>query len=158
MKKFYLLLIVLISFSKTYGQEAPIQESYVSKTYVKIDDGWTVINFSKMIDVYSSSLGQLKISNAEFLTELSGGKANMLEDSAYITAEFSSQVETKNKTDKNGLVNLTYEGKLIFKTREGIYTPNVVVVFIIHKADIVGLKILNKDNRKEMAVDLVIKG
>lgn len=155
MKKLY-LLIVLLCLCKTYGQE-PIQEAFVTKTYVNVDEEWTVINFSKIIDVWSNRAGQLKISNAEFLKELSGGKANMLENSAYVTAEFDSQIQTKTKTDKNGLVNVTYEGKLVFKTHDGAYAPNAVVVFIIYNADVVGLKILNKENRKEMAVDLEVK-
>jgi hypothetical protein len=156
MKKLYLLIVLLLCLCKTYGQE-PIQEAYVSKTYINVDDEWSVINFSKIIDISSNRTGQLKISNAEFLTELSGGKAIMLENSAYSTAEFGSQVQIKSKTDKNGLLNLTYEGKLTFKTREGVYVPNVVIVFIINQADVIGLKILNKENRKEMAVDLVVK-
>lgn len=156
MKKLFLLLVLLLCLCKTYGQE-PIQEAYVTRTYVNVDEEWSEINFSAMVNIYSNRTGQLKISNAEFLKELSGGKANMLENSAYITAEFASQTLTKNKTDKNGLVNLTYEGKLIFKTREGSYAPNTTVTFIINNADIVGLKILNKENRKEMAVDLEVK-
>ena len=110
-----------------------------------------------MVDISSNRNGQLKISNAEFLKDLSGGKANMLENSAYITAEFTSQIQTKSRTDKNGLVNLTYEGKLVFKTHDGAYAPTAVVVFIINQTDVVGLKILNKENSKEMAVDLEIK-
>jgi hypothetical protein len=156
MKKIYLLIVFLLCLSKSFGQE-PIQEAFVTKTYVNVDDAWSVITFSRIIEVYSNRLGQLKISNAEFLKELSGGKANMLEDSAYITAVFDSQVQTKNKTDKNGLVNLTYEGKLIFKTIDGSYSPNAVITFIINRADVIGLKILNKENRKEMAVDLEVK-
>ncbi|HSD08217.1 hypothetical protein [Flavobacterium sp.] len=156
MKNFYLLIVVLLCLCKTYGQE-PIQEAFVKKTYVNVDEEWSEINFSKIVDVFSNRAGQLKISNAEFLTELSGGKAKMLDNSAYITAEFTGQVQTKNKTDKKGLVNLTYEGKLVFKTIEGSYAPNAVIVFIINQADIIGLKILNKDNHKEMAVDLELK-
>ncbi len=155
MKKIY-LLITLLCLCKTFGQE-PIQEAYVTKTYVNVDDEWAVINFSKMVDISSNRNGQLKISNAEFLKDLSGGKANMLENSAYITAEFTSQIQTKSRTDKNGLVNLTYEGKLVFKTHDGAYAPTAVVVFIINQTDVVGLKILNKENSKEMAVDLEIK-
>lgn len=157
MKKVYLLTVLLLCLCKTYGQE-PMQEAYVKKTYVNVDEAWSEINFSAMVDVFSNRAGQLKISNAEFLTELSGGKAKMLENSAYITAEFTSQTLKKNKTDKKGLLNLTYEGKLVFKTRDGAYAPNAEVVFIINQADVIGLKILNKENRKEMAVDLEIKG
>lgn len=156
MKKHYLVIVLLLSLFKTYSQE-PIQEAFVTRTYVNIEDNWTEINFNRMVDVFSTRLGQLKISNAEFLKELSGGKANMLENSAYVTAEFTSQVQTKSKTDKNGLLNLTYEGKLVFKTHDGTYAPNAVIVFIINHADIIGLKILNKENSKEMAVGLEIK-
>ncbi|REG92941.1 hypothetical protein [Flavobacterium aquicola] len=156
MKKHYLLIVLLLCLCKTYGQE-PIQEAFVTRTYVNVDDAWSEINFSRMIDIYSNRTGQLKISNAEFLKELSNGKANMLENSAYITAEFTSQVQTKTKTDKNGLLNLTYEGKLVFKTHDGTYAPTAVIVFIINQADVIGLKILNKENRKEMAVDLEVK-
>ncbi len=157
MKKLYLLIVLIVCISKTYAQQIPIQEAYVTKCYIKTEEQWEVITFSRIIDIASNRNGQLKISNAEFLKELSASKAIMLENSAYITAEFSSQVLTKNKIDKKGLENLTYEGKLIFKTREGSYTPNVVIVFIINKADIIGLKILNKENGKEMAVDLELK-
>jgi len=156
MKNFYLLIVVLLGLCKTYGQE-PIQEAFVKKTYVNVDEEWSEINFSRIVDVFSNRAGQLKISNAEFLTELSGGKAKMLDNSAYVTAEFTGQVQTKNKTDKKGLVNLTYEGKLVFKTLEGSYAPNAVIVFIINQADVIGLKILNKENHKEMAVDLEVK-
>lgn len=155
MKKIY-LLITLLFLCNIYAQE-PIQEAYVKKTYVNIDEEWNEINFSKIIDVSSNRTGQLKISNAEFLTELSGGKANMLDNSAYVTAEFSSQVQTKSKTDNKGLLSVTYEGKLVFKTHDGAYAPNAVIVFIINNADVIGLRILNKENRKEMAVDLEIK-
>jgi len=157
MKKLYFLLILFLCLCKSYGQ-LPIQEAYVSKTYVTVDEEWKEINFSAMVDIFSNRTGLLKISNAEFLTELSGGKAIMLPNSAYVTAELTSQTLIKSKTDKKGLENLTYEGKLVFKTRDGSYAPNVVVVFIINQADIIGLKILNKENHKEMAVNLEIKG
>lgn len=158
MKKLYLLIILLICINTTYAQQLPIQEAFVTKTYVKADEGWSEVTFSRIIDVSSNRAGQLKISNAEFLTELSGGKAVMLADSAYTSAEFTYQTQTKSKTDKNGLETLTYEGKLVFKTHDGSYAPNAVVVFIINRADVIGLRILNKENRKEMAVDLEIKG
>ena len=112
MKKLFLLLVLFLCLYKTYGQE-PIQEAFVTRTFVNVDEEWSEINFSAMVNIFSNRTGQLKISNAEFLKELSSGKANMLENSAYITAEFASQTLTKNKTDKNGFVNLTYEGKLI---------------------------------------------
>jgi hypothetical protein len=156
MKKRYLIIILFLCFYKNYGQE-PIQESFVSKTLSNVDEEWSELNFSTMVNVASNSKGQLKITNAEFLKDLSGGKANMLEGSAYNSAEFSSQTLTKEKTEKNGLVNLTYEGKLIFKTQSGVYAPSVKIIFIINRADIIGLRVFNNENRKEYLLNLEIK-
>jgi hypothetical protein len=156
MKKQYLLIILFLCFYKNYGQE-PIQESYVSKTLVNVDEEWSELNFSNMVNVASNRKGQLKITNAEFLTDLSGGKAKMLEGSAYNSAEFSSQALTKEKIEKNGLVNLTFEGKLIFKTHDGVYAPSSKIIFIVNQADIIGLRILNNENKKEYVLNLEIK-
>jgi hypothetical protein len=156
MKKQYLLIILFLCFSKNYGQE-PIQEAYVSKTLAYVEEEWTELNFSSMVDVSSNRQGQLKIANAEFLTELSAGKAKMLAKSAYITAVLDAQTLTKTKTEKNGLVSLTYEGKLVFKTFEGSYAPPVKITFIVNQADIIGLKIHNNENNTDYALDLTIK-
>ncbi|HEU4790124.1 MAG TPA: hypothetical protein VFS71_10590 [Flavobacterium sp.] len=156
MKKQYLLIILFLCFSKNYGQE-PIQEAYVSKTYVNVDDEWSEVNFSSMVNIASNRKGQLKITNAEFLRDLSDGKANMVEKSAYDSAEFTSQTLIKEKTEKNGLLNITFEGNLVFKTFDKAYTAASRIIFIVNQADIVGLKIFNKENRKEYALDLTIK-
>jgi hypothetical protein len=157
MKKQYLLIILFLCFYKNYGQE-PIQDAFVSKTLVNVEEGWNEVNYSAMVDVSSNRRGQLKISNAEFLTELSDGKAKMLDGSAYISAEFTSQTLTKEKTEKNGLVYLTYEGKLVFKTHDGVYAPSSKIIFIINQADVIGLKIYNNENKKEYYLTLEIKG
>lgn len=157
MKKHYLLIILFLCFYKNYGQE-PIQEAFVSKTLVNVDEEWSEVNYSSMVNVLSNRKGQLKIINAEFLTELSNGKAKMLDGSAYNSAEFSSQTLTKEKTEKNGLVYLTFEGKLVFKTHDGVYAPSSKIVFIINQADIIGLKIFNNENKKEFLLNLEIKG
>jgi len=156
MKKQYLLIIIFLFFYKTYAQE-PMQDSYVSKTYVNVDEEWSEVNFSAMVNISSNRQGQLKISNAEFLTGLSEGKAKMLENSAYISATFDAPILTKTKTEKNGLVLLTFEGKLIFKTHSGVYSPSVKIIFTVNQADIIGLRILNNENRKEYILNLEIK-
>jgi hypothetical protein len=156
MKKRYLLIVVLLCFYKNYAQE-PMQDAYVSKTYLSGEDGWSEVNYSSMVDVSSNRQGLLKIANAEFLTELSDGKAKMMDKSAYTVAVLDSQILTKSKTEKNGLLNVTYEGKLVFKTMEGAYSPNVKITFIINQADVVGLKIHNNENNKDYALDLTIK-
>lgn len=157
MKKKYLLLVLLLCFYKNYAQE-PIQESFVSKTLTTVDEEWQEMNYGSMVNVFSNRKGQLKIVNAEFLTELSGGKAKMLEDSAYNSAELTYQSLTKEKTEKNGLLDLTFEGKLLFKCHEGSYIAPARIIFIVNQADIIGLRILNIENRKEYLLSLEIKG
>jgi len=157
MKKNYLLLVVFLCFFKNYAQE-PIQESFVSKTLTTVDEDWQEMNYGTMVNVFSNRKGQLKIANAEFLTELSGGKAKMLENSAYNSAELTYQTLVKEKTEKNGLVDITYEGKLLFKCHEGSYIAPVKIVFIVNQADIIGLRIFNNENRKEYLLSLEIKG
>jgi hypothetical protein len=156
MKKQYLLIILFLCFYKNYGQE-PMQDAYVSKTLTVVDEEWSEMNYSSMVNVSSNKRGQLKIANAEFLTELSGGKASMLEGSAYNSAEFTSQILTKEKTEKNGLVNLTFEGKLVFKTHDGVYAPSSKITFIMNQADIIALKIHNEENNKDYVLNLEIK-
>ena len=160
MKKSHLVIALFLCFCKNYAQsqiQEPIQEAYVSKTYVSKEEEWSEVNFSSMVHISSNRQGQLKIANAEFLTDLSDGKAKMLDKSAYSTAELDSPVLTKSKTDKNGLVSLTYDGKLVFKTFEGTYSPKVKIVFVVNQADIIGLKIHNKENSKDYALDLTLK-
>lgn len=156
MKKQYLILLFLLSGFVNYGQEL-IQEAFVKRAYVAVDGEWQDTSFSTPVEIFSNRLGHLKIKGAEFLIQLSGEKAKMLENSAYNTAELSSQVLAKTKNEKNGLVNTTYEGKLIFKTMDGVYTPNVAVVYTINQADVVRLKISNLKNNKEYILDLEIK-
>jgi hypothetical protein len=156
MKKRCLLIVLFLCFYTNYAQE-PMQEAYVSKTYVSVEDGWSEVNYSAMVDISSNRQGLLKISNAEFLTELSGGKAKMMDKSAYTVAVLDSQKLTKTKTEKNGLLNVTYEGKLVFKTMEVAYSPEVKITFIINQADVIGLKIHNNENNKDYALDLTIK-
>lgn len=156
MKKQYLLIVLLLCFIKNYGQE-PIQEAYVSRTHVMVDEEWAEVNYGSMINVSSNRQGQLKIANAEFLTELSNGKAKLLDKSAYVSAELTTPVLTRTKTEKNGLVNMTYEGKFVYKTIEGAYSPTVKITFIVNQADVIGLRIHNNENNKDYALDLTIK-
>lgn len=156
MKKQYLLIVLLLCFIKNYGQE-PIQEAYVSRTHVMVDEEWAEVNYGSMINVSSNRQGQLKIANAEFLTELSNGKAKLLDKSAYVSAELTTPVLTRTKTEKNGLVNLTYEGKFVYKTIEGAYSPTVKITFIVNQADVIGLRIHNNENNKDYALALTIK-
>lgn len=156
MKKQYLFFILLFAICKNYGQEL-IQEAHVKNAYVSVDGEWQNTSFKTPIHIFSNRLGHLKIIGAEFLVELSGNKAKMEENTAYDSAEFTSQEMIKSKSEKNGLVNTTYDGKLVFKTIDGVYSPDVSVVYTINQADILRLSISNKKNSKEYILDLEIK-
>lgn len=143
----------LLFFAASYGQES-MQDSYVTKAYANVDENWSEVSFVSQINVSSNREGLLKITNYEFLNELSNGKAKMAEKSGYNSAEFTSQKLTKEKVDKKGVRNLTFEGVLAFKTYDGIYSAPSRIIFLINQADIIGLKILNMDNSKEYAFNL----
>lgn len=156
MKKQYLLLILLLAFSKNYGQEL-IQEARVKNAYVAFDGEWQNTSFKTTVNVFSNRLGYLKITGAEFLVQLSGNKAKMEENTAFDSAELTSQELITSKNEKNGLVSTTYKGNLVFKTIDGMYSPEVSVVYTINQADILRLTISNKKNSKEYILDLEIK-
>lgn len=156
MKKMYLFFILLFSLFNSYGQDL-IQEAYVKRAYVGSDGEWQDTSFSTPVNVFSNRQGYLKITGAEFLTQLSGDRAKLEENTAYNSAELTSQTLVKTKNEKNGLVSTTYEGKLIYKTIDGVYNPDVSVVYTINQADILRLKISNNKNSKEYILDLEIK-
>ncbi|WP_139363418.1 hypothetical protein [Flavobacterium sp. LM5] len=156
MKKHYFFFILILSLFKSHAQEM-IQEAVVSKSYVGYDGEWQNTSFKTPVIVHSNRLGFLKISGADFLIKLSGDKAKMEENTAYDSAELTSQELVNTKNEKNGLVSSTYKGKLVYKTIDGVYTPDVSVVFTINQADILRLKISNNKNSKEYILDLEIK-
>jgi hypothetical protein len=156
MKKQCLVFILLLSFLPFYGQEL-IQEASVKKAYNAVEDGWEEATFKSPTTIYSNRQGYLKISGAEFLVALSGNKAKLEANTAYETAELVSPVLAKSKTEKNGLVNSFYTGKLVYKTIDGVYTPEVSVVYSINEADVVRLQITNNKSSKEYILDLEIK-
>ena len=79
MKKQYLILILLLSICKSYGQEL-IQEAYVKRAYVGSDGEWQDASFSTPVAIFSNRQGYLKITGAEFLTKLSGDRAKLEEE------------------------------------------------------------------------------
>lgn len=156
MKKQYLLFILLWSIGTSFGQEL-IQEAYVKRAYVGSEGEWQDAFFTTPVNVFSNRQGYLKITGAEFLTKLSDNKAKLEENTAYNSAELTSPTLVKTKNEKNGLVNATFEGKLVYKTIDGVYTPEVSVVYSINQADVVRLRISNNKNNKEYILDLEIK-
>lgn len=156
MKKQYLLFLLFMTFCNNYGQEL-IQEAFVKKAYVAVEGEYQNATFKAPVEIFSNRLGYLKIVGAEFLIAFSGDKAKMEDNSAYNSAELTYPELQTNKTEKNGLVNSTYKGKLVFKTIDGVYKPDVTVVYTINQADVVRLKLINNKNSIEYILDLNIK-
>ncbi|MGL2987117.1 hypothetical protein ACSVH5_05935 [Flavobacterium sp. RSSA_27] len=156
MKKHYFLFILFMSLCNGYAQEL-IQEAEVSKAYVGNGEEWQNTSFKTPVTIFSNRLGFLKISGAEFLIDLSGDKAKLEANTAYETAELTNQELVSSKSEKNGLVSTTYKGKLVFKTFDGVYAPDVTVVYTINQADILRLKINNFKNSKQYILDLEVK-
>ncbi|OAZ03945.1 hypothetical protein [Flavobacterium succinicans] len=156
MKKQYFLFILLWSLGTSFGQEL-IQEASVKRAYVGNDGEFQDASFATPINVFSNRQGYLKIIGAEFLTKFSGDKAKLEEYTAYNSAELNSQTLVTSKNEKNGLVTTTFKGKLVYKTIDGVYAPDVSVVFTINQADILRLKISNSKNSIEYILDLQIK-
>lgn len=156
MKKQYLFFMLLLSLCNGYAQEL-IQQAEVSKAYVGDGEEWQNTSFKTPVTISSNRLGFLKISGAEFLIQLSGDKAKLEANSAYDSAELTAQELVGSKNEKNGLVSTTYKGKLVYKTYDGVYSPDVSVVYTINQADILRLKINNIKNSKQYILDLAIK-
>lgn len=156
MKKQYLLFILLWSIGSSFGQEL-IQEASVKRAYVGVDGEWQDASFATPVTIFSNRQGYLKIIGAEFLTKLSSDKAKLEENTAFNSAELTAQELVTSKNEKNGLVSSTYIGKLVYKTIDGVYAPEVSVVYTINQADVLRLKINNNKNSKVYILDLEIK-
>nr|WP_315170829.1 hypothetical protein [uncultured Flavobacterium sp.] len=156
MKKQYFLFILLWSIGISFGQEL-IQEASVKRAYVGVDGEWQDASFTTPVTIFSNRQGYLKIIGAEFLTKLSSDRAKLEENTAYNSAELTGQELVTSKNEKNGLVSSTYKGKLVYKTIDGVYVPEVSVVYTINQADVLRLKIINNKNSKVYILDLEIK-
>lgn len=73
----------------------------------------------------------------------------------YNTAEFSHPRKISVTTDKQGVVNSTYEGTLIFELDKDYYSVIVIVTLLEKGGNILGAKMhLKENNRKEYAFSL----
>lgn len=152
MKKFYILYVFLLFAFTGYTQEATssAQNYYVSKAWVNESEEWAFYEYEGQIVVSTTAEpGKIKITNRNFLYDFCSGGAKFANKNSYTTAEFTSPVKIGEKTDKQGVLNTTYEGKLVFNNGEDYYFVFAVVT-ILSKDDLVGLKmkIKNKTNRE----------
>ncbi|MGO4773417.1 hypothetical protein ACEN2I_17285 [Flavobacterium sp. W22_SRS_FK3] len=157
MKKYYALLLLLFSVSINYAQQTS-ETLIVDKAWLNESEEWSDYNYSGKI-IFSINAnneeGSLSISNYDFLYDFCGGKPKFSNKASYNNAEFSHPRKILASTDKQGVVNSTYEGTLIFQLDKDYYSVIAVITLLEKGGNILGAKMHLKDsNRKEYAFSL----
>jgi hypothetical protein len=150
MNNYYKLVVLFIFTSTCYAQEIS-GNLYVDKAWVNEYEVWSDFDYEGQIVVSPiTEEGSLRISNYDFLFDFCEGKAKFSNKQSYTVAEFSHPRKIKTTTDKQGIVNSTYEGTLIFQNDKDYYSV-IAVVTILEKNSVLGLKMHLKDKSKEYA-------
>ncbi|WP_163399921.1 hypothetical protein [Flavobacterium fluviatile] len=157
MKKYYALFILLFSISVNYAQLSS-ETLIVDKAWVNDSGEWSDYNYSGKI-VFSINNnqgdGSLRIGNYDFLYDFCEGKAKFSNKSTYSTADFSHPRKISAQTDKQGILNTTYEGTLIFQAEKDYYSVIAIVTLLEKGGNFLGAKMHIKDStRKEYAFSL----
>lgn len=156
MKKYY-ILILLFSVSVNYAQLSS-ETLIVDKAWVNDSEEWSDYTYSGKI-VFSinsqSQQGSFRIGNYDFLYDFCEGKAKFTNKTAYSTADFSHPRKLSATTDKQGVLNSTYEGTLIFQMDKDYYSVIAIVTLLEKGGNYLGAKMHLKDSsRKEYAFSL----
>lgn len=152
MKKFYTLFLLLFFVAGSYAQSKTV---VVDKAWVSEAEEWSDFTYSGKI-VFSINPndppGTLSIGNYDFLYDFVDGRGKFSNRATYSSAQFSNPRKVSVTTDKQGVLNSTYEGTLIFQSDKDYYAV-VAVVTILEKSDsVLGVKMrLKESNRKEYA-------
>jgi hypothetical protein len=159
MKKYYTLFLLFLFVTISYAQQSQSATTLVvDKAWLNEDEEWTDFNYSGQIvfsTIPSNEEGSLRIGNYDFLYDLCNGEAKFSNKATYSSAEFSHPRKVSAKTDKQGVVNTTYEGTLIFQSDRDYYSIIAIVTILDKGGSILGIKIHSKDNdRKEYAFSL----
>lgn len=154
MKNFYALFFLLFFVSANYAQQSP-QTLVVDKAYLNESEEWTDFNYSGKI-IFSTNPtaeeGSLRIGNYDFLYSFCDGKAKFANKATYSSAEFSHPRKVSVTTDKQGVVNSTYEGTLIFQGDRDYYSVVTILTILEKNGFILGIKMhLKEGNQKEYA-------
>ncbi|WP_426486672.1 hypothetical protein [Flavobacterium sp. 2] len=156
MKHYYTLFLLLFFVSVNYAQQA--QTLIVDKAWVNEAEEWSDFKFSGQIVFNTSTTneeGSLRIGNYDFLYDFAEGKAKFANKATYSTAEFSHPRKVSVTTDKQGVVNSTYEGTLIFQGDRDYYSVIAVVTLLEKGGTTLGVKMHLKDNaQKEYAFSI----
>ncbi|RZJ48792.1 MAG: hypothetical protein EOO44_19695 [Flavobacterium sp.] len=155
MKNFYTLFLLL--FFVAANAQGP-KTVVVDKAWLNESEEWSDFTYAGQI-VFSTNPtaeeGTLRIGNYDFLYDFCEGKAKFANKTTYSTAEFSHPRKVSVTTDKQGVVNSTYEGTLIFQADKDYYSVIAIVTLLEKSGSILGVKMHLKDNaRREYAFSL----
>lgn len=157
MRNFYTLFLLLFFVSANYAQQSS-KTLVVDKAWVNESEEWSDFTYAGQI-VFSTNPsaeeGSLRIGNYDFLYDFCEGKAKFANKATYSAAEFAHPRKLSVTTDKQGVVNSTYEGTLIFQSDRDYYSVIAVVTLLEKEGTMLGVKMHLKDNdRREYAFSL----
>ncbi|MCD0464105.1 hypothetical protein [Flavobacterium sp. ENC] len=157
MRNFYTLILLLFFVSANYAQQSS-KTLVVDKAWVNESEEWSDFTYAGQI-VFSTNPsaeeGSLRIGNYDFLYDFCEGKAKFANKATYSAAEFAHPRKLSVTTDKQGVVNSTYEGTLIFQSDRDYYSVIAVVTLLEKEGTMLGVKMHLKDNdRREYAFSL----
>ncbi|MNQ57259.1 hypothetical protein D3C85_714070 [compost metagenome] len=156
MKNYYALFLLLFFVSVNYAQQS--QTLIVDKAWVNDSEEWSDFKYAGQI-VFSTNAaaeeGSLRIGNYDFLYDICEGKPKFSNKATYSAAEFSHPRKLTVTTDKQGVVNSTYEGTLIFQSDKDYYSVIAIVTILEKSGNTLGLKMhLKESSKKEYAFSL----
>ena len=140
--------------SASYAQRN-VTTLVVDKAYLNEAEEWSDFTYSGKI-VFSTNSneeeGTLRIGNYDFLYDFCDGKAKFANKATYSSAQFSHPRKVSVSTDKQGVVNSTYEGTLVFQADRDYYSVIAIVTLLEKNGYILGVKMRQKEgNKKEYA-------
>ncbi|CAD0001640.1 MULTISPECIES: hypothetical protein [Flavobacterium] len=156
MKKYYILFILFFSISINYAQQSS-ETLIVDKAWLNDSEEWSDYTYSGKIvfSINNNEEGSLRLGNYDFLYDFCEGKPKFSNKAAYNSAEFSHPRKISSSTDKQGVVNNTYEGTLIFQLDKDYYSVIAIVTLLEKGGNILGAKMhLKESSRKEFAFSL----
>lgn len=157
MKNYYALFLLLFFVSVNYAQQTT-QTLVVDKAWLNEAEEWSDFTYAGQI-VFSTNAneeeGSLRIGNYDFLYDFCDGKAKFANKATYSAAQFSHPRKLSVTTDKQGVMNSTYEGTLIFQSDKDYYSVIAVVTILEKNGNTLGVKMRLKDgNKKEYAFSI----
>lgn len=157
MRNYYALILLLFFVSTSHAQQST-KTLVVDKAWVNDSEEWSDFTYAGQI-VFSTNTnseeGALRIGNYDFLYDICEGKAKFANKATYSAAEFAHPRKLSVTTDKQGVVNSTYEGTLIFQDDRDYYSVIAVITLLEKGGNMLGVKMHLKDNNtREYAFSL----